>query len=314
MKRSDLVHPWPLLAVLLLVVNDHLLKGSGWLPGWATGKLSDFAGLFFFPILLTLSVERWLENREGARSVVASWAAAITGVVFTVLKTVPGAAALLSRVMLVPSYLYLVRHLRRPTAPLWAQRLAILVAATASMATSAPRYRHGYALWEASSQASWPVGCATATVWVSKSGKTGLGVTLRLEGDRVPCKVRVVAATLNVADAPPVTADVIVPMRSSDDVGHPDPQGLVYLGFAFDNEKAWNAGVVTATLHLTLAAEGAAPVSRDVALVQRYEGYDVLTEYPGSRPPAAVVTKPVVPVYRAASPDAGDLVDPSAHP
>ena len=173
MKRSDLVHPWPLLAVLLLVVNDHLLKGSGWLPGWATGKLSDFAGLFFFPILLTLSVERWLENREGARSVVASWAAAITGVVFTVLKTVPGAAALLSRVMgpivadtsdllalvmLVPSYLYLVRHLRRPTAPLWAQRLAILVAATASMATSAPRYRHGYALWEASSQASWPVG------------------------------------------------------------------------------------------------------------------------------------------------------------
>jgi hypothetical protein len=60
--------------------------------------------------------------------------------VFTVLKTVPGAAALLSRVMgpivadtsdllalvmLVPSYLYLVRHLRRPPAPLWAQRLAI---------------------------------------------------------------------------------------------------------------------------------------------------------------------------------------------
>lgn len=41
-----------LLALATLIINDHLLKGSGWLPGVATGKLSDFAGLFFFPVLL----------------------------------------------------------------------------------------------------------------------------------------------------------------------------------------------------------------------------------------------------------------------
>src|SRR5262245_66476670 len=48
-----MLHPAPLAAVLLLAVNDHLLKGWGLLPAWLTGKLSDFAGVFFFPLLLT---------------------------------------------------------------------------------------------------------------------------------------------------------------------------------------------------------------------------------------------------------------------
>jgi hypothetical protein len=39
------------LALVLLVLNDHVLKGSGLLPGWLTGKLSDFAGLIVAPIL-----------------------------------------------------------------------------------------------------------------------------------------------------------------------------------------------------------------------------------------------------------------------
>ena len=47
-----LVRPLPVLAVVLLALNDHWWKGSGLLPGWLTGKLSDFAGLFFFPLLL----------------------------------------------------------------------------------------------------------------------------------------------------------------------------------------------------------------------------------------------------------------------
>ena len=36
-------------AILVLLINDHLLKGAA--PGWVTGKLSDFAGLVFFPLL-----------------------------------------------------------------------------------------------------------------------------------------------------------------------------------------------------------------------------------------------------------------------
>lgn len=60
MPVEEFAHPWPLLAMALLGVNDHLLKGSGWLPGWVTGKLSDFAGLFFFPLFVTAAVDTLL--------------------------------------------------------------------------------------------------------------------------------------------------------------------------------------------------------------------------------------------------------------
>ncbi|MGE0527608.1 MAG: hypothetical protein AB7G93_05900 [Bdellovibrionales bacterium] len=44
------IHPIPLAAVALMVLNDHALKYA--YPGWWTGKLSDFCGLFFFPVFL----------------------------------------------------------------------------------------------------------------------------------------------------------------------------------------------------------------------------------------------------------------------
>ncbi len=47
-KSFLLVSPAFLLSVGLLVLNDHLLKSSN--PGWLTGKLSDFAGLFAFAV------------------------------------------------------------------------------------------------------------------------------------------------------------------------------------------------------------------------------------------------------------------------
>lgn len=48
--RLALAHPVSLAAIGLLIVNDHILK-EVW-PGFATGKLSDLAGLVFFPLLL----------------------------------------------------------------------------------------------------------------------------------------------------------------------------------------------------------------------------------------------------------------------
>ena len=45
-----LLHPAMLLAIVVLVLNDHALKG--WAPGVVSGKLSDFAGLCFFPAFL----------------------------------------------------------------------------------------------------------------------------------------------------------------------------------------------------------------------------------------------------------------------
>lgn len=46
-----LAHPGSVLALVLLVLNDHVLK-QAW-PGWVTGKLSDVAGLVVAPLLLS---------------------------------------------------------------------------------------------------------------------------------------------------------------------------------------------------------------------------------------------------------------------
>ena len=46
-----------LVGMAVLALNDHVLKGADLLPSWLTGKLSDFAGLLFFPLLLQALVE-----------------------------------------------------------------------------------------------------------------------------------------------------------------------------------------------------------------------------------------------------------------
>ena len=51
-----LLHPAWACALAVLIVNDWVLKGSGWLAPVVTGKLSDFAGMAVAPALLaTLS-------------------------------------------------------------------------------------------------------------------------------------------------------------------------------------------------------------------------------------------------------------------
>ena len=49
-----LAHPLTWLALALLLVNDHLLRVL-W-PSWWTGKLGDFAWLFFAPLVLAALV------------------------------------------------------------------------------------------------------------------------------------------------------------------------------------------------------------------------------------------------------------------
>jgi hypothetical protein len=73
-----ILHPASLLAIVVLIVNDHLLKAS--FPGtWWTGKLSDFAGLIFFPLFLM--------GIFGARSRKAGWVlVAATGFVFAAIE------------------------------------------------------------------------------------------------------------------------------------------------------------------------------------------------------------------------------------
>ncbi len=58
-----LLTPTWLAALVLLVANDHWLKGAGLLPGVLTGKLSDFAGMLVAPILLATLLR--VDTRRG---------------------------------------------------------------------------------------------------------------------------------------------------------------------------------------------------------------------------------------------------------
>src|SRR5688500_8931487 len=56
MPCSALAHPAWWAALVVLVVNDHLLKGARVLPELLTGKISDYAGLFVASVLLSAVV------------------------------------------------------------------------------------------------------------------------------------------------------------------------------------------------------------------------------------------------------------------
>jgi hypothetical protein len=86
---NALLHPAILASIALLILNDHWLKWR-W-PGWVTGKLSDAAGLAFFPLLLAVAAAplvpaRWRETRR-----LVAVCAVATVAVFAVVKCVPAA-------------------------------------------------------------------------------------------------------------------------------------------------------------------------------------------------------------------------------
>jgi hypothetical protein len=81
---EGLLHPVALAAIAVLAVNDHWGKAA--FPGWLTWKLSDFAGLLFFPLLLQGLVEL-VTRRPDRRVLVAS--AIATALVFALVKTTP---------------------------------------------------------------------------------------------------------------------------------------------------------------------------------------------------------------------------------
>lgn len=86
--RELLLHPIALLAIVVLVANDHWLKAA--YPSWLTGKLSDAAGLTFFPLLLLA-----LAGHRAPRSWRTVAAAALaTALVFALVKSFPPATAL----------------------------------------------------------------------------------------------------------------------------------------------------------------------------------------------------------------------------
>lgn len=106
LPANELLAPLPLIALALLGVNDWILKPSA-APEWLTGKLSDFAGLFAFPLVATAAFDLvlWLAWRAGARVdfTLRRWklaaAIALEAAGFAVLKLWPAGSDALVRVM-----------------------------------------------------------------------------------------------------------------------------------------------------------------------------------------------------------------------
>ncbi|HEY0709863.1 MAG TPA: hypothetical protein VGG33_23825 [Polyangia bacterium] len=82
---SPLGHPLWWSALVLLILNDNLFKGGGVVPGWLTGKLSDFAFLIVAPGLLAALLPEVLPRRRGLAvvTVFAIYAAAELSAAFS---------------------------------------------------------------------------------------------------------------------------------------------------------------------------------------------------------------------------------------
>ncbi len=94
------------------------------------------------------------------------------------------------------------------------------------------------------------LGCATANLWASKSGKEGAGITLRLTAD-CACQVEVLEASFLVdGEAHPPISKIENAAVNAGDVAHR------YLAFSFDGNKAWNQGSRTAQLNLRFRIQG----------------------------------------------------------
>jgi hypothetical protein len=76
-------HPVTVLALVVLVVNDHILKAAH--PGLLTGKLSDVAGLVLAPPLVAV-LASLIAPRLRARTVAVGAVAAV-GLTFTIIKS-----------------------------------------------------------------------------------------------------------------------------------------------------------------------------------------------------------------------------------
>ena len=87
-----LKHPATIISMGVLLLNDHVLKAQ--VPSALTGKLSDFAGLFFFPFVVMAFVSLPLGKLGLTARQTAQVSFGLTGVWFALAKCVPGANAL----------------------------------------------------------------------------------------------------------------------------------------------------------------------------------------------------------------------------
>lgn len=168
--RSPLV----IASILALLVNDHLLKATA--PSWLTGKLSDFAGLFFFPFVLGAALE-WAAGLArrlfGARAAAPCPAAALraafalTAALFVAVKTLPPVSALvvdlLSRITGLPGQIVLDPTDLAALAMFWPAWRLWRRLEQAPTAPRGPANRWAYAVLAAASLAALASDCPPPT-------------------------------------------------------------------------------------------------------------------------------------------------------
>lgn len=263
LHARELCHPLVVSAVAVLLVNDHLLKGAGVLPGVVTGKLSDVAGLFFFPILLVvLGRVCWVgaSSRPFPRRAAAWSAMLVTCVGFGAIKlseTVNAIAGfwgifvmdptdLLCLPMTLLAVAWLEHRWQSPpqrSAGKIAQFAVVLCAAFGTIATPAPPVRN-YPHWEIHDVAENSAGVVEMSAWVAKSGKEGVGVMIEATNTTdTPRSVQFSNARLELlGNAGRIDTNVRGRAPGAPIVVGPDDPERVYMPFRFDNEAAWNAG------------------------------------------------------------------------
>src|SRR5690349_17971767 len=166
-----LAHPGAVLALVVLVLNDHVLK-QAW-PGFVTGKLSDVAGLVVAPLLLgspltilraphALPLALWATGAGFVLCKTSAAGAAATSAVWSLFGTPTMIRADVTDLLALPALLaawWIARTVARRRGDGWRRTLAVVV---------------GTALL--------PVGvlATSATSCAQYDGVTGVGV---LEGD-----------------------------------------------------------------------------------------------------------------------------------
>jgi len=90
---DGLLDPVAVLALAVLIINDHTLKALAHGTPWTvlTGKLSDIAGVLFLPVLIIGVVELIARQTIGPRG--ATIVAVAVAVMFTLMKTVDAVGA-----------------------------------------------------------------------------------------------------------------------------------------------------------------------------------------------------------------------------
>lgn len=136
----------------------------------------------------------------------------------------------------------------------WLGVAAVLACALATAATSPLRvsYPRNYPEWRLTSLLRLDQGSLRVRGWFSKSGKEGVGLTLRLRscGESIP-RVAVTRASLEVAGAGAFAAELPLPVELA-----PGATRDLYLPFALDNERLWNDGRRSGQLLLELVIDG----------------------------------------------------------